>query len=108
LIKSLIAFVKSEEQSNIKIKIAISLKQLLSSNKRYIAENDLTTFSKSYNKIALSADLRKATVSDIFNAKSNCQITSLFPIIEAMGYNLSDFSEIYDNITETNVMKFIA
>ena len=98
---------KSEEQSNIKIKIAISLKQLLSSNKGYIDENDLTTFSKSYNKIALSADLRKATVSDIFNAKSNCQITSLFPIIEAMGYNLSDFSKIYDNITDSQLNKFI-
>lgn len=98
---------KSEEQTNIKFKIAISLNQLLSRNKGSIEERNLPNFIKSYNKIALTADLRKATVSDIFNAKSNCQITSLVPIIEAMGYNLSDFAEVYDNVTESQVKKFI-
>lgn len=98
---------KSEEQTNIKIKIAISLNQLLSRNKGFIDEDNAANIIKSYNKIALKVDLRKATVSDIFNAKSNCQITSLFPIIEALGYNLSDFAEVYDNVTESQVKKFI-
>lgn len=98
---------KNEEQTNIKIKIAISLNQLLSRNKGFIDEDNAANIIKSYNKIALKVDLRKATVSDIFNAKSNCQITSLFPIIEALGYNLSDFAEVYDNVTESQVKKFI-
>ncbi|MBF8457236.1 hypothetical protein IV494_08575 [Kaistella sp. G5-32] len=99
---------KIEEQTYIKIKIAISLNKLLSCSKDSIETKEVSNYTKSYNKIALSADLRKATVSDIFNAKSNCQIASLFPIIQAMGYSITDFAKVYDDISDSNIKKFLS
>ena len=57
----LIAFVKKETDENIKLKIAFSLRKLLAT----IEEQSV---AQSYNKIALTAYVRKATVSDIFSA----------------------------------------
>ena len=63
---------------------------------------------ESYNEIALEADIRKATVSDAFNAKSitGPNSTTVFLIVHAMGYTLSDFAEKYDRLTNKDVEKF--
>ncbi|MCK7591271.1 hypothetical protein M0G43_11855 [Subsaxibacter sp. CAU 1640] len=64
---------------------------------------------KSYNEIALQPDIRKATVSDTFNAKSKSgpNSTTMILIIEAMGYTLGDFSNQYDSITQSDIENFI-
>lgn len=101
---------KEELIPDIKIKIAISLNRLLDTTKNFKPNNnDEEEIAKSYNKIALASFLRKATVSDIFNAKSKTSPSSgtLFLIIEAMGYTLNDFAKIYTSITKTDIEEFI-
>lgn len=89
-------------ENKIKLKIAISLKILLDRSKN----SSKSFLADSYNTIALNADIRKATVSNIFNAKSNPNSTTLISIIEAMGFSLTDFSEIYCAINEKDISQF--
>ncbi len=95
---------KKELVKRIQIKIAISLNKLLLSSKDF--SQDGGEIAKSYNQIALNADIRKATVSDTFNAWSTPNTSTLFLIIEAMGYSLSDFAKIYDSITDADINKY--
>lgn len=90
-----------------KIKIAISLNTLIEKSKLYtqtVGKDD--SIGDSYNKIALIAEIRKATVTNVFNAKSSPNSTTLIFIIEAMGFKLSDFSKIYDSISEEDIYRF--
>ncbi|HET8855414.1 MAG TPA: helix-turn-helix transcriptional regulator, partial [Salinimicrobium sp.] len=63
-------------------------------------------FGKSYNHIALNAEVRKATVSDTFNGKSIPKTATLILMVEAMGYKLSDFAKEYDSISESSIKEF--
>jgi len=100
---------KEELIPHIKIKIAISLNRLLDASKRFRPINNKEEeIAKSYNKIALAAYIRKATVSDIFNAKSKTapNTATLLLIIEGMGYNLNDFAIVYDSVIEADIIEF--
>ncbi|RTE54142.1 hypothetical protein EHW67_09475 [Arenibacter aquaticus] len=100
---------KEELIPDIKFRIAISLNRLLDTTKQFRPNrNNDEEIAESYNKIALASFLRKATVSDIFNAKSKTSPAtgSLLLIIEAMGYSLGDFAKIYDSVTKTDIEKF--
>jgi len=98
---------KRELIQHIHIKIAISLNKLLITSKDFCKEDGkVNEIAKSYNQIALNADLRKATVSDTFNAKSIPNTTTLILILEAMGHTLNDFAKIYDSITDYDINKF--
>ena len=98
---------EKEAEDTIKIKIAISLNTLLSRNKKlYNSNKNNKDIIKSYNDIALAADLRKATVSDVFNAKVIPEIPTLFQIIKGMGYTLIDFSKIYSSIGDFDIANF--
>jgi hypothetical protein len=94
-----IAFVKKETDENIKLKIAVSLRKLLETIEGY-------PVAQSYNKIALTAYVRKATVSDAFNAKSIPNSLTLFLIIEAMGFSITDFAKVYDSIENSDLIEF--
>ncbi|MAN28472.1 MULTISPECIES: hypothetical protein [Mesonia] len=91
---------KDESDNIIKLKIAIVLKSLLEQNK---SENKTT---RSYNDIALSTNMRKATVSNSFNAHSSPNTVTLIRIIEAMGYNLIDFAKAYNSISDRDLKDF--
>ena len=96
-----------ETQENIKIKIAISLNKLLDYSKETIKGiNTIEEINISYSEIADNSDVRKATVSDIFNAKKSANTYTLFRIIKAMGYELNDFSKKYDKISDTEILNF--
>lgn len=98
---------KEKVERTIKIKIAICLNKFLQRNKElYEADKKNKDIAKSYNDIALNADLRKATVSDVFNGKNMPEITTLFPILEAMGYTLIDFATLYNSIKTSDVENF--
>lgn len=102
---------KNELISNINIQIAISLKRLLDTNRNIFPNKGSDSdeeIIRSYNEIALQADIRKATVSDAFNAKSKSgpNATTLILIVESMGYNLNDFAVLYDSITEVEIAEF--
>ncbi|WP_116789515.1 helix-turn-helix transcriptional regulator [Flavobacterium psychrotrophum] len=88
-------------EEHIKIKIAVTLQYLLEKKKKIEKvdgkhDDDVS----SYNKIANIADIRKATVSNIFNAKTTPASSTLVSIIEAMGFKLSDFAKIFDSLQE--------
>lgn len=95
----LIAFVKKETDENIKLRIAVSLRRLLESIGEY-------PIPQSYNKIALNAYIRKATVSDTFNAKSIPNSLTLFLMVEAMGFSFTDFAKVYDSIENSDLLIF--
>jgi len=95
----LIAVVKKETDDHTIFKIAISLRKLLESNGNF-------AIKQSYDKIATNANIRKATVSNTFNAKSVPNSLTLFLIIEALGFSLTDFSKIYDSIKDADIKLF--
>lgn len=98
---------KKELMEGMDIKIAISLKKLLVASKIFKQIDDkLDPIATSYNKIALYADIRKATVSDTFNSKSIPRSTTLILIVEAMGYKLYDFAKIFESITKDEIQEF--
>lgn len=98
---------KKELLEGLDIKIAISLNKLLTASKIFQQiDEKQDNIATSYNKIALYADVRKATVSDTFNANTIPRTTTLILIIEAMGYKLYDFAKIYETITEAEMIKF--
>ncbi|TRW23626.1 hypothetical protein FMM05_13275 [Flavobacterium zepuense] len=97
--KLLIAVVKEELEENIKLKTAASLRKLINCE-------DIAVLSDSYNKIALAIGMRKGTVSDTFNANSKPSSSTLFMIINAMGYSLSDFAKVYESLTDVEVKEF--
>ncbi|SMP20286.1 hypothetical protein SAMN06265346_106145 [Flavobacterium hercynium] len=99
--------VKKISEENIKLKTALSLRRLLESNKNYPHnENDVDIIVKSYGKISDEGDIRKATVSNILNAKSVAKSTTLILILEAMGFSLTDFAKTYYSISESDIVAF--
>jgi hypothetical protein len=91
--------VKKDIEENIKFKIAISLRKLLQSNGK-----DLVP--QSYNDIADVAEIRKATVSDTFNAKSIPSSSTLILILKAMGNSFCDFENIFDTLQDSDILAF--
>ena len=94
-------------EEDILIRIAVTLNKLLEANRNLnnSVKNDPVR-ARSYNQIALNAEIRKATVSNIFNAHTSPQVVTLFSIIEAMGFTLKDFAEIYQNLTSSDTREF--
>lgn len=98
---------KDTIEEHIKIKIAISLRRLLVIKKNLsISKIEKSEIVKSYNDIALNADIRKATVSNSFNAITEPKAGTLILIIEAMGFKLQDFADIFYNLNEGDINNF--
>lgn len=94
-------------EDSIKIKIAITLNKLLTSRKNSKIQTKDNYPAISYNQIALISDIRKATVSNTFNAITSPSAITLIKIINAMGYTLQDFTDIFISITETEIENFV-
>ncbi|MBA6153409.1 hypothetical protein [Gelidibacter maritimus] len=100
---------KKELVTSIKYKIAISLHRLLDSRKKDKSFSSIEEEGvNSYNEIALAVDVRKATVSDAFNAKSKSgpNSTTVIMIVESLGYTMLDFATIFDSISEADIVEF--
>ncbi len=100
---------KDEAVYNIPIKIAIALSRLLEKNKALQTDtNNENEIADSYNKICLNSGLRKATVSDIFNAKStNVRASTLVLVLKGMNYRFQDFAIIYDSLNKSDIDLFL-
>ena len=105
-ILSVLALVE-ETQETIKIKIALSLNKLAEFSKKKM-QNDsyMERLNTSYSEIADSSNIRKATVSDIFNANKSANSFTLIRIIRSMGYQVTDFGSQYDKITDEEIINF--
>ncbi|MGB6083872.1 hypothetical protein [Moheibacter sp.] len=94
--------------NHVQIKVAITLKKLLSENKTHpVNTNDEKEVLKSYESIAIAADLRKATVNDIFNANTKSRIITLIAVVESLGFSMNLFGKIYDAVTEKEIADFL-
>src|SRR5690606_28444111 len=98
---------KKQIENIIKIKIAISLRKLQYRNKSNVSRKEnRKDIVDSYEKISMNADIRKATVSSAFNGETRTSMTTLILIIEAMGYKLKDFAEVYNKIADNEIDSF--
>ncbi|WP_131777655.1 hypothetical protein [Chryseobacterium sp. JAH] len=91
------------------LKVAITLRLLLNYNKSYIDVNTEKDDSvNSYEKIAAnsSADIRKATVTNAFSGAKKSTMVTIMLIVESMGFNMRDFGDQYDKITEKDIKEF--
>ncbi|PZW42733.1 hypothetical protein LX95_01050 [Mesonia algae] len=95
---------KKNIENNIKLKIAIALNRLLEIRRNN--EKSTNDIAESFNKIAINADIRKATVSDTFNAITLPSTATLILILDAMQFDLCIFSEHYKSITEKDIYQF--
>ena len=83
--------------------LALEKNKALQPNTNNESEN-----ADSYNKICLNSGLRKATVSDIFNAKSsNVRASTLILVIKGMNYTFQDFAIIYDSLNKDDIKVFL-
>jgi len=98
---------KKQEEEIIKIKSAISLRNLLKKNKDYSQKIvDKKEIVDSHEKISIVADIRKATVTDAFSGVTRTAMTTIVLIVEAMGFNLKEYGDEYDKITAQQINTF--
>lgn len=102
---------KDNPDTLISIKIAVALSKILDeqrakgSSHARIANNP-DHIINSYAKIALEAGLRKATVSDLFNANKYPRASTLVNVLSALGKTMTDFGKYYDRVTDSDIQKF--
>lgn len=61
-----------------------------------------------YEKIAINSisDPRNATVSNALGGETRSAMTTVILIAESTGYTLSKFAEVYDIITDEEIITF--
>ncbi|WP_018629974.1 helix-turn-helix domain-containing protein [Niabella aurantiaca] len=94
----------------IKCRYALALRKLISKNKaanRHLHPSSFPGIDDSYDKLSSSTGLRKATISDIINAKSEMKTYTLYRVLHALGYNLTQFGKIFDAITEAELHEYM-
>lgn len=105
----LLTFKIKEIEKIVTIKTAITLRKMLSNNKASSIKadggNDIVN---SYDKIAANSnsELTKATVNSAFSGKKRSTMATIVLIVESMGHTMTDFAEIYDKLSERDVIKF--
>lgn len=105
----LIAAMIKDSEKIIMIKTAITLRILLNQNKNslqlVVGKIDIVT---SYEKIAVnsSSDLTKATVNNAFSGIKRSTMPTIILIVETMGFNMKDFGDKYDKITDRDIEEF--
>lgn len=98
-----------ESEKIIMLKVAITLRSLLIHNKNYTDLNfEKEDIVNSYEKIAAnsSADIRKATVTNAFSGNKKSTMVTIILIVESMGFNMVNFGDQYDKITEKDIEEF--
>lgn len=83
----------------------ITLRKLLAFNKKAQSKDNYNVIEQpaTYRNIYYNSDIRETTISDTFNGKTLPTITTLLVLIESMGYNLKEFTEVFDEITEEEI-----
>lgn len=60
----------------------------------------------SYHGLASSALLRKSTINDTLNGNTFPKTSTLISIIQAMNFSITDFGQVFDNISEHDVYRY--
>ena len=93
-------FNKNKMARRLHLKVIITLRKLLALNKKAQSKDNYNVAEQpaTYRNIYYNSDIREATISDTFNGKTLPNATTLFIIIESMGYSLKEFTEIYEQV----------
>lgn len=102
-----------DADAEIMVKIAIALRKLLARNKsnfdvassEFISTDDVVN---SYEKIAMNTDtiIGKLTVTNAFSGKKKSQAITIVDIVKSMGFNMTDFGNVYDEISDEDILMF--
>ena len=91
------------------LKISIALRRLLKINKtvkgKGVRSKDIVN---SYQKIATNTftDMAKPTVSKAFGGETKSEMATVALIIHSMGFTMTEFGNIYDNISYEDIQQF--
>lgn len=98
-------FDKNKAAREAHLKVILTLRKILNANKKAFDNDSGAIYERpnTYRNIYYKSDIREATISDTFNGKTVPNTPTLLLIIEAMGYNLIEFAEIYQNITPEEI-----
>lgn len=99
------------EKSLIKLRFGLALTRLLDERKAIGKRNKLQGIKDrnlidSYLKLERASGLPKATLIGIFQGRINAASSSLAVILEALETGLTNFGELYDSITEEELLDF--
>lgn len=89
---------RKENVQIVKVIMSEFLESILEEHKK-INKNltkDKRSLIDSYDKIFYDSGLRKATISDIKNGKSDFAFSTLITILNSLGYTLGDFAVKFD------------
>lgn len=98
-----------ESEKIIMIRTAITLRILLNLNKNSMhSAAEKVDVVSSYEKIAVNStsNLTKATVNNAFSGSKRSTMPTIILIVETMGFNMKDFGDNYDKITEKDIEEF--
>ncbi|HUN01247.1 MAG TPA: hypothetical protein PLS00_00215 [Niabella sp.] len=100
-----------KEKYLIKLRFGLALTRLLDSRKAIGKRNKLEGIKDrnlidSYLKLERASGLPKATLIGIFQGRINAASSSLSAILEALETSFTSFGEIYDGITEEELLEF--
>lgn len=89
------------------LKVIITLRKMLILNKKAQSNDDYSVEDQpaTYRNLYYNSDIREATISDTFNGKTLPTITTLLVLIEKMGYTLKEFAEIFEEVTEAEIIE---
>lgn len=99
------------EKSLIKLRFGLVLTRLLDERKAIGKRNKLQGIKDrnlvdSYLKLERASGLPKATIIGIFQGRINAASSSLAVILEALEVSFTNFGELYDRITEDELLGF--
>ena len=83
-------------------KLAITIQKIISNNTDR-NEKGLVT---SLRKLAASSETEYAIIQKITSGKKDPQFSTLAAIIDGLDISFSEFSQIYDSITEKNIQDY--
>ncbi len=104
--------VDRSKQDVVKAKFAITLNTLIERNKKKREKNnrkgeESIGLDDSLGKISSSTGLRKATLSDIINLKSELKGFTLYLILSSLKSTFTEFGRIYDKVSDDSAHSYI-
>ncbi|OJW80273.1 MAG: hypothetical protein BGO69_05425 [Bacteroidetes bacterium 46-16] len=96
-----------KEQLLGQLKVGLAFKKLMEENERLKTEGrGKPTLITSLGQLSSAADLRKATLSDLFTGNSNPKISTINVVLSALGKTFTDFARYMDAITESEAWNY--
>lgn len=99
-----------DEKKIHKLKLACTLSVFLERNKKRVLDNKLKgkedlTLVESLRKLESATGLSFTIIQSTFSAKRDISFSTLMTILDGLGLSISEFGNVYDNLTESDLKK---